>query len=149
MKATPQNPKIKLLQDFEKGEIDLRELKANQLEIGTGLIHFCIKGYEDHGCISPIQIDEIVGEEETLVPCKDAYFYTPSDPGSMILAVGTAPYNSSMSEYPRKPSIYAHLAVMDEIGNMPPGGWTPAEEETRNRKIEIELTSKRESLKNI
>ena len=121
MKA-PQNQKADILQRFASGEISLQELKASQLEIGSGGIHFSLKGFEDQGCISPVQIDELIGEEETLVPCENAYFYTPPVPGSMILEVGTIPYDSSMSDVPRKPSTYAHIAVMDEFGTRSPSG---------------------------
>lgn len=152
MKATKrQNQKADILQRFASGEIDLQELKASQLGIGLGVIHFSLKGFQNKGCLPPVQIDELIipGEEETLAPCEDAFFYTPSVPGSMILEVGTVPYDSSMSDAPRKPSIYAHIAVMTELGYRPPSGWTPEQEQSHNQKTEAEIINRRLSLKTI
>ena len=148
MRKIEKKQTAELLSQLEKGEISLQDLKANQLGIGSGGVHFCIKGYEHLGCLDPVQIDELVtsGEKETLVPCEGAYFYTPL-PGSMILDVGTIPYNISMSDAPRKPSLYAHFAVLTEFGIRSPAG--NFDEKAHHEKSVQRIIERRKELHNI
>ncbi len=68
-------------------------------------------------------------------------------PGSLIIKLGQkTPGVDLLQDATRKYSIYAHFAVMNDLGTRPPQGWTPAEEAARNQKIELEITIKRNSL---
>lgn len=150
---TPQNQKAEILQQFERGEISLQELKAGQLGIGPGQINFTLKGFESEGCLDPVQIDELVtSDKNTLFAlCEGAYFYTPL-PGSVIIILGQIkPDADLLQNAPRKPSDMAFLSVMENLGlgTRSPQGWTPEEEESHNHKIELEISKMRKSLKTI
>lgn len=150
MKAT-LHQKAEILQRFASGEIDLQELKASHLGIGLGEVHFHLKGFEPQGCLDPVQIDELItpGEGGILAPCMDAFFYTPR-PGGVIIVFGQKiPDMDLLLNAPRKPSIMAHLSVMENLGTRSPAGSTPEEEAARNQKIELEIMEKRKSLRNL
>ncbi len=148
----PINQKAEILQQFEQGIIDLQDLKANQLfGIGTGGVHFSLKGFEDQGCLNAIQIDEIAtsGNDPLFAPCEGAYFYTPHS-GSLVIVLGSqAPDKDQLKSADRKVSSLAYLWSMEGIGNKPPKGWTPAEEESRNQKIELEIITKRKKFQTL
>lgn len=151
MKKTPLDPRADLLQRYASGEIDLQELKASQLGIDMGGVNFSLTGFEQLGCVHPIQIDELItpGGEEIFVPCVDAFFYTPR-PGSVVIKLGQkTPDPDLVHNAPRKPSDMACLSVMDELGSRSPGGWTAAEEQSYNQKLEVQVVNRRKSLKTI
>jgi len=153
MKATPQsqNQKAEILQRYEKGEITLQDLKADQLGIGTGGVHFAIRGLEEKGCLDPVQIDQIdiPDEEPILLPCENAYFFNPPEGAVVILLGQKEPDPDQIKNAPRRPSDYACIAVMDEFGTRSPRGSTPEEEAARSKKLDEAVYNERKSLRTL
>ena len=151
MKPKTVNRKAELLERFASGECVLAELEAVQLGIDLSGIHFSIKGFENKGCLPPVQIDELIipGEEGIFAPCVGSFFYTPYPDSIIILAGNKTPDPDLLQNAPRKPSEMAYLSVMDKIGYRSPKGEGPAEQESYTLKLESEIISKRNHLNTI